>query len=71
MAPSHDQPSLQDWVRASARNPDDIETSEEFAMSDDQAHRLKALCWQRGERFDDSLTARQAEKRIAELEAQG
>lgn len=69
MATEHTRPSQQEPARDSARNPDSM--ADDTRMSDDQAHRLKALCWQRGERFDDSLTAAEADRRIAELEARG
>ncbi|MBC7905829.1 MAG: hypothetical protein H7Y60_03660 [Rhodospirillaceae bacterium] len=60
MATNHTNPSQRYWGSQSMGHRD--------GMSDEQAHRLKALCWQRGERFDSSLTAAEAERRIAELE---
>lgn len=65
MATDQIRRSTRDWVLGAEDAPP------ANAMTDEQAHRLKALCWQRGERFDISLTADDAERRIAELEARG
>jgi hypothetical protein len=67
MATDQNRTSTNDWGLGSKPAPVDVTN----AMTDEQAHRLKALCWQRGERFDSSLTAEEAERRIAELEAHG
>lgn len=65
MATDQIRRSTRDWVQGAESAPP------ANPMTDEQAHRLKALCWQRGERFDTSLTADEAERRIAELEARG
>lgn len=54
-----------------ARGRGDVDIPGDAPMTDEQAHRLKALCWQRGERYDDTLTSAEAERRIAELMARG
>lgn len=64
------RPSKPDWVYGSEHNFDELALRGD-TMSDDQAHRLKALCWQRGERFDETLSTAEAERRIAELEQRG
>ncbi|MBC7950191.1 MAG: DUF3072 domain-containing protein [Rhodospirillaceae bacterium] len=67
MATDQIRRSTRDWVYGAEAAPPELAK----AMTDEQAHRLKALCWQRGERFDTSLTEDEAERRIAELEARG
>lgn len=68
MAQEREHPTRGEWLESSNANPDDIVTGDD-PMTDDQAHRLKALCWRLGERFDRDLTVDQARSRIAELEA--
>lgn len=68
MPQEHDFPTQREWAESSNANPDDIVTGDD-PMTDDQAHRLKALCWRLGERFERGLTVSQARDRIAELEA--
>jgi len=70
MATDRSFPTKEEWAESAARSPDDFDV-EDTPMTDEQAHRLKALCWQRGERFNDSLSADEAERRITELEARG
>lgn len=67
MATDQTRTPTRDWVHGAEAAP----AVPANPMTDEQAHRLKALCWQRGERFDTSLTADEAERRIAELEARG
>ncbi len=69
MGRGYDLPTTREWSDAGALNPDDIELESVSAMSDELAHRLKALCWQRGEHFDPTLSAEEAEARVAELSA--
>lgn len=68
MAIDRSFPTKEEWAESAARSPDDFDT-EDNPMTFEQAHRLKALCWQLGERFDDSLNSEEAERRIAELAA--
>lgn len=79
-----DLPSESEWTKAGARNPDDLDDRPERyesaatsacpepfgddPMTDDQAHKLKGLCWRLGVPFDKELTKVEAARRIEELE---
>lgn len=71
MADTPHIPDLRDWIQATSLSPDDIDRPEEMPMTDEQASRLKALCWQRGVAFDHSLSEAEADRRIAELQRRG
>lgn len=66
MPENRDLPDREEWLDRSNRSPDDFD--DDTPMTDDQARRLKALCWRLGERFDSSLDRDAAERRIADLE---
>lgn len=67
-----DLPDRREWLESANLSPDDLDDDlDRQPMSDDQAHRLKALCWRLGEHFDASLTAEAADRRISDLERRG
>lgn len=68
MPENREQPSCDDRIKVGARSPDDTAADgENLPMTDEQAHRLKALAWQLGIPYDDSLSRAEAERRIAAL----
>jgi hypothetical protein len=66
MAGPHELPDRREWVKGSAKSPDDFDVTDEddLPMTDEQATRLKALAWQIGVPFDGSLSRGEAERRI-------
>ncbi len=67
-----DLPDRRQWLESANLSPDDLDDDLDRApMSDDQSHRLKALCWRLGEPFDASLSAEEADRRIEALERRG
>lgn len=60
-------PSDNQWIAGTARNPDDIEDPQDQPMTAEQRRRLHDLCAQARSVFDESLSRREAERRIEEL----
>lgn len=72
MPGNRDLPDYRQWLESANLSPDDLDDDNDTRpMSDHQAHRLKALCWRLGEQFDATLTAKAADRRIADLERRG
>lgn len=67
MPENRDLPDRREWLDCANRSPDDFEDGDQLPMTDEQAHRLKALCWRLGLPFDASLGRDDAERRIQEL----
>lgn len=70
MAQDRNLPSREEWLNSANKNPDDFDDEHGVeAMTDEQAHRLKALAWRLGVPFERDLDREQADRRIRELEA--